>query len=137
MSLDNGWFPGHLRELSQAECLEQLDAHHVGRVAYCDADGPVVVPVNYVRDGESVLIRLAPESALARSLDSTPASFQVDEFDDFTQSGWSVLLRGTASYVDPDDHPATRHLRPWAEGERTRHVRIVATRITGRRLLEA
>ena len=67
----------------------------------------MVVPVNYVREGESVLIRLAPESALARSLDSTPASFQVDEFDDFTQSGWSVLLRGTASYVDPDDHPAT------------------------------
>jgi uncharacterized protein len=137
MNLADSWFPGHLTELSVAECLEQLGAHQVGRVAYCDPDGPVVVPVNYVLEDESVLIQLAPGSALARSLDSTPASFQLDEFDEFTQSGWSVLVRGTASYVEPGDHPATSQLQPWAEGQRTRYVRIAATVITGRRLLEA
>ena len=33
--------------------------------------------------------------------------------------------------------PATSQLQPWAEGQRTRYVRIAATQITGRRLLEA
>lgn len=137
MNLDEHWFPGHLTELTEAECLEELAAHHVGRVAYCEQDTPVVVPVNYVMDGDAVLLRIAPGSALARRLGPTPASFQLDEFDPFTQSGWSVLLRGSASKVDPADHPAAAGLRPWAEGQRTVHVLLRATQVSGRRLLEA
>jgi uncharacterized protein len=137
MSLGEHWFPGHLRELSEAECLEELRAHQVGRVAYCEQDTPVVVPVNYVMDGDAVLLRIAQGSGLARRLGPTPASFQLDDLDPFTQSGWSVLVRGSASQVDPDEHPATADLRSWAEGQRTVHVRLEPTQISGRRLLEA
>jgi nitroimidazol reductase NimA-like FMN-containing flavoprotein (pyridoxamine 5'-phosphate oxidase superfamily) len=50
MSPDERWFPSHLREMEQVECLDLLAAHQVGRVAYSDALGPVVLPVNYALD---------------------------------------------------------------------------------------
>jgi len=138
MSSNERWFPGHLREIDRAECLELLGSHQVGRVAYCDEDGPVVLPVNYVLDGDAVMIRIAPQSAMASRLRSAPASFQIDEFDDYTQSGWSVLVRGRAEYVVYEDLPAPdRRPEPWAEGQRTLHIRITPGDITGRRVLEA
>jgi hypothetical protein len=138
MSPDERWFPSHLREIDRAECVELLAGHRVGRVAYCDDLGPVVLPVNYTLDHETVLFRISPSSTLARHLRSARASFQVDDFDEFQQSGWSVLVRGDADYVeavdlpDNDDRPV-----PWAEGQRTLHVRITPHDISGRRLLPA
>ena len=138
MSPEERWFPSHLKELDKAECLELLASHQVGRVAYCDDLGPVVLPVNYVVDLDTVLLRVAPHSTLARNLRSAPASFEIDDFDDFNQSGWSVLVRGDAAYVDiaelPDED--SRPI-PWAEGERTFHIRITPHDITGRRLSPA
>ena len=138
MSPEERWFPSHLKELDKAECLELLASHQVGRVAYCDDLGPVVLPVTYVVDVDTVLFRVSPHSTLARNLRSAPASFEVDDFDDFNQSGWSVLVRGDAAYVDgaelpgEDDRPI-----PWAEGQRMFHIRITPHDITGRRLLPA
>jgi len=138
MSPDERWFASHLREMTKAECLELLAGHQVGRVAYCDERGPVVLPVNYVLDHDSVLIQISPHSELARSLRSTRASFQIDDFDVYQQSGWSVLVRGAAAYVDPAELPDSDD-RPvaWPEGQRTLHVRITPHEISGRRLLTA
>lgn len=138
MSPDERWFPSHLSEIDRAECLELLAAHEVGRVAYCDDAGPVVLPVNYAWDADGVLIQVSPRSDLARHLRDAPAAFQLDDHDEFNQSGWSVLVRGRASYVEPADLP-TGDAGPhaWAEGERTLHLRIVPREITGRRLLPA
>lgn len=138
MTSDERWFSGHLRELEEAECLELLDEHHVGRVAYCDDLGPVVLPVNYALDQGTILIQTSPHSTLASRLRAAPASFQIDEFDEYTQTGWSVLVRGYAAYVDPTDLPAEEgRPRTWAEGQRTLHVRITPHDISGRRLLPA
>ena len=126
MGQNERWFPSHLREISKSECLELLASHRVGRVAYCDNLGPVVLPVNYVLDQGTVLIQISPRSTLARHLRSAPASFQIDDVDDFNETGWSVLVRGDAAHVDTPDLPADDEDRPhaWAEGERTFHVRI-------------
>lgn len=138
MRLNERWFPGHLREMSTAECLELLADHQVGRVAYCDDSGPVVLPVNYVLDQGTVLIHVAPYSALASRLHASAAAFELDEFDEYTESGWSVLVRGSADYVEADDLPEDDEgLHPWAEGLRTLHVRITPHDISGRRLLPA
>ena len=138
MTSDERWFPSHLKELSEPECLELLAEHHVGRVAYCDDLGPVVLPVNYAVDQGTILIQTSPHSTLASRLRTAPASFQIDEFDEYTQTGWSVLVRGSAAYVDPTDLPADED-RPhtWAEGQRTLHIRITPHDISGRRLLPA
>jgi nitroimidazol reductase NimA-like FMN-containing flavoprotein (pyridoxamine 5'-phosphate oxidase superfamily) len=138
VSPNEHWFPGHLREIDQRECLELLAAHDVGRVAYCDDAGPVVLPVNYALDRDTILIQVSPHSALARHLRGASATFQLDDFDDYNQSGWSVLVRGDASYVEPADLTAAeRRPSTWAEGQRTLHVRIVPREISGRRLLPA
>ena len=136
-SPDERWFPSHLREIDKAECLELLAAHTVGRVAYCDDLGPVVLPVNYVLDRETILIQISPHSILATHLRSTRASFEIDDFDDYNQSGWSVLVRGSAAYVKTADLPDDDRPVAWAEGQRTLHVRITPQDISGRRLLSA
>jgi nitroimidazol reductase NimA-like FMN-containing flavoprotein (pyridoxamine 5'-phosphate oxidase superfamily) len=124
--------------MGRAECLELLASHRVGRVAYCDDLGPVVLPVNYVIDRDTVLIQLSPHSTVAQNLRSARASFEIDEFDDYNQSGWSVLVRGDAAHVESADLPDDDG-RPvaWAEGQRTFHVRITPHDISGRRLLSA
>jgi uncharacterized protein len=139
MSPEERWFPSHLKEMPKAECLELLASHHVGRVAYCDALGPVVLPVNYVLDHETVLFQTSPHSTLARHMQAGAASFQIDDFDDYNQSGWSVLVRGDAAYVEREELPDDADAQPiaWAEGQRSFHVRLTPHDITGRRLLPA
>jgi nitroimidazol reductase NimA-like FMN-containing flavoprotein (pyridoxamine 5'-phosphate oxidase superfamily) len=132
------WYPSHLRSLSLAECLDLMAGTSVGRVAWCDEDGPVVVPVNFVLDNGSVVFRTSAHSTMAQRLRHGPASFQVDEYDDYTQSGWSVLVRGQARFVEPGDLPASvERPEPWAEGIRTFLIRITPDEITGRRLIPA
>ncbi|MGD9960768.1 pyridoxamine 5'-phosphate oxidase family protein [Nocardioides sp.] len=139
MNLDERWFQGHLMEMSRSECLEALATRPVGRVAYSDADGPVVTPVNFALDGEDVLFRIASWTSLARGLHGRVA-FQVDDFEEYTQSGWSVLVRGQVSFIDHDSSgpgPAVNRPTPWAEGRRDLLVRLSPTQVTGRRLIAA
>lgn len=132
------WFPSHVTALSEEECWELLAGQEVGRVAYCDDRGPVVIPVNYVLDRQAILIRLAPYSRLAVHLEDALVSFQIDDYDSYNQSGWSVLLRGKAVHIDASTLPdAEGQPFPWAEGERNLLVRIRPDEITGRRLLPA
>lgn len=131
------WFPGRLSEVPAGECRDLMGSTSVGRVAFVDEDGPVVLPVNYVLDGEHVLFRTSPHNAIARYVDSAMVAFEVDEFDDFTQSGWSVLVRGMAAFIDPDELSADEARRPcpWADGVRNLIVRITPVKLTGRRIL--
>jgi nitroimidazol reductase NimA-like FMN-containing flavoprotein (pyridoxamine 5'-phosphate oxidase superfamily) len=136
MSATEHWFPGPLRELSEEECLDLLRARSVGRVAFNDADGPVVLPVNYAVDDGTVLFRTAPQNTVARHILSGPAAFEVDETDDYTESGWSVLVRGRASFVEFDELPESGSRPvPWVEGSRSLYVRITPQAMTGRRVL--
>lgn len=136
MSAGEWWFPSHLNEIDRDECLELVASVSVGRVAYADDEGPVVLPVNHVLDGESVLFRVSPDSQLAKHLgEGQHASFQVDDFEDFSMSGWSVLVRGTTEWVAEVD--SSSEPNAWAEGDRSYHLRIVPTSVTGRRLLPA
>ena len=137
MVVGDGWFRGSLVELSRQECLELLAEKVVGWVAYGDDDGPVVLPVNYVLDNEAVLFRTSPSSPMAAHVREGKVAFQVDEVDEVTESGWSVLLRGVATFEQPKDTGPTHHPRPspWVEGSRNLVVRITPHVLTGRRLL--
>jgi len=131
--------PGLFEHLSRAECFELLQAKQVGRVAYCNADGPVVLPVNYTVRSHSIVFRTVAGSTLARSVEDAPTAFQVDEIDDLSQSGWSVLVVGVAQRVidteDVLDLWVDQHQpQPWADGERNAFVRIAPSTITGRRV---
>ena len=129
MNIKEHWFPSHIMEIDTDECLELASSRSVGRVAYSDQDGPVALPVNYVLDGGDVLFRISAHSSLAQHLRSGPASFEIDEIDDYTQSGWSVLIRGTARFIEYDQLPepseATRSVgRGQPDLPRTNHPQL-------------
>ena len=48
---------GRLVELSRDECLELLGAMSVDRIAYTTDDGPRVLPVIYILEGDGVIFR--------------------------------------------------------------------------------
>ena len=123
-----------LVELAREECLDLLRAFTVGRVAIASASGSVlVVPVNYIVDGEVIVFRSDPGEKLDL-LHGAPASFQIDFIDPVHHTGWSVLVQGTAHRVAATE-VAHLDIQPWASGEKPHWVRVVPNAITGRRLM--
>jgi uncharacterized protein len=118
-------------------CLSLLAAVSVGRVGFV-ADGEIsVLPVNFVIDGQAVVFRTASGSKLAGAEDKSAMAFEADNYDDITQTGWSVLVRGRAEVVE--DEPEIGRLSrlglySWASAvDRPFWIRITPTSVTGRR----
>lgn len=64
-------------------------------------------------------------------------AFEVDGVDADGQSGWSVLVTGTTEEVEGVDQlemASCRRRTPWGLGCGARWVRIVPTKVTGRRI---
>jgi uncharacterized protein len=136
------WFePALFQHLPPEECRELLDAKSVGRVAFDGPDGPQVLPVNYVVLRRDIFFRTATGSTLANAMRGTRVAFEIDDVDEFLESGWSVLAVGHAELVDDPDLLVElwgdQGPKPWAAGLRTQFVRITPTRLTGRRVLQA
>jgi nitroimidazol reductase NimA-like FMN-containing flavoprotein (pyridoxamine 5'-phosphate oxidase superfamily) len=134
--------PGRFEELSRADCWELLEGKAVGRVAYCNAGEPTVLPVNYTVRTGSIVFRTKARGRLADAMNDLTAAFEVDEVDERLRAGWSVLLVGPASWVSDTEELSDlwwdqHQPEPWAGGERNVFVRIVPTKITGRRLAPA
>ena len=130
----NGEPEVELIEIAREECLVLLRAFSVGRVAIASPSGSVlVVPVNYLVDGDVIVFRTDPGEKLDR-LHEQPASFQIDFIDPFHHTGWSVLVRGTA-YRASDVEVEHLDIKSWAGGDKPHWVRVVPLEITGRRLV--
>ena len=120
-------------ELTREECLRLLAARPIGRLAVITADGlPMIVPVNYVLDGETVLFR-TDVGTKVDGLRRHPVAFEVDDIDASERTGWSVLVQGIAHEVAPEE-VGRAAVDPWAGGEKRQWVRIVPRSISGRRL---
>ena len=139
--------PGHsidhagLETLPFATCLRLLASVPVGRVGFV-ADGEVqVLPVNHVIDGQDVVFRTGHGSKLSAAEGERPITFEVDDYDERTHSGWSVVVTGRSEPVDEDaevDRLDRAGLRPWASTvERPFWIRIRPTSVTGRRTPQA
>lgn len=125
-------------ELTPRECRDLLASQEVGRVAVCMHDGPVVLPVNFVLDGDSVVFRTAPYGILGRHAWHGRVAFEVDHADPATRSGWSVLARGTGELMEGEEEIALirafHNPQPWAPGSRLLYVRLTWDELTGRRV---
>lgn len=118
-----------LQPLSIEECWELLATVPVGRVAVAvEGEAPLVVPVNHLVDGRTILFRSGPGTKLDAAR-RQPIAFQADAYDQHTHQGWSVLVRGLASLEQLErDLPA-----PWAGGEGRRTlVRLWPEHVSGR-----
>ena len=123
--------------MDRSACLELLAADQIGRLAVLEGGQPLVLPVNYGLDGESVIFRTAAGTKLDAARRS-PACFEIDGFDRPTQSGWSVVVRGRLEEVTTLHGPVFDRIRslsePWVEGERTHVLRLLPSVISGRRV---
>jgi len=131
------WADGRLIELQDDECWRLLTERAVGRVSWAGAVGQTILPVNYVVIDTEIWFRTTAHSSLSREVDELPVAFEIDEVDDFTRSGWSVLVRGTAHVVfDATSLPRTwPGLETWPGGSHALHVAVRPIEVTGRRLL--
>lgn len=131
-----------LLELSRRECLDLLSATRFGRLAVnASRPAPIVRPVNYVFDphAQSVVINTAEGSKLHFLLRETHATFEVDEIDPVTRTGWSVIIEGvTEALTKPDEIRRLSALEPdsWTPGVKRHWVRIRAWTVSGRRLTQ-
>jgi hypothetical protein len=121
-------------QLSEAECLDLLASRTVGRLAYVARAGtPDIVPVNYRYVDGRVVIRSAPGPKLQAAERRERVALEVDELDEETRSGWSVVVHGRATVLRPEHEPPEGAV-PWAPGPRRHVLQVVPERVTGRRL---
>jgi nitroimidazol reductase NimA-like FMN-containing flavoprotein (pyridoxamine 5'-phosphate oxidase superfamily) len=149
----NGKFPvpGHdaaianpePERLDEAECLRLISPGGVGRLGYSGRFGPTVLPVNYVLFDGSIVFRTAQDSRTDEDLRTGirgaefKVAFEIDDINPATREGWSVLIRGSAHFVESDAERASVRqagAEPWAGGARELFLRIAPIQITGRRV---
>ncbi len=126
-----------LEELSEDECLQLLEQHHLGRIAIIVDGKPLMFPVNYGLSHRIVTFRTAHGTKLSYAPGSNVA-FEIDGYASSTRDGWSVLVQGVAidATTALDDvswmaRGASPH--PLAPGVKIHRLAIRPTRITGRR----
>lgn len=124
-----------LEVLERGECLALLDKATVGRIAFTSQALPWIVPVNFLRDGDRILIRTGEGTKLALATVEAVVGFEVDEVDDRTHAGWSVVVVGVARRLDDDEVAALgREVPRWAPGRDGHVVSIGIEVLSGRRL---
>jgi nitroimidazol reductase NimA-like FMN-containing flavoprotein (pyridoxamine 5'-phosphate oxidase superfamily) len=128
--------------LSPEECWALLATQPVGRVAVIVGHYPLVFPVNYTLDETTIVYRTGVGTKL-HSVHRSNVTFEVDEIDTQHRRGWSVMVKGVAQELSPKrDRRAISRAEltgatPWAPGDRSHLIRIVADQVTGRRIRPA
>jgi nitroimidazol reductase NimA-like FMN-containing flavoprotein (pyridoxamine 5'-phosphate oxidase superfamily) len=137
--------PGHPTDHAGLEilpfdvCLRLLASVSVGRVGFF-ADGEIVIlPVNHVVDGQDLVFRTARGSKLSAAEGRNLVTFEADEYDEQTRSGWSVVVTGRAEVIYEDaeiERLSQFGLHPWVTAvERPFWIRIRASAVSGRATL--
>jgi nitroimidazol reductase NimA-like FMN-containing flavoprotein (pyridoxamine 5'-phosphate oxidase superfamily) len=134
--------PGHPTDHAGLEilpfdvCLQLLASVPVGRVGFF-ADGEMVIlPVNHIIDGQDPVFRTARGSKLSAAEGRNLVTFEADEYDKQTRSGWSVVVTGHAEMIYEEaevERLSQLGLHPWVTAvERPFWIRIRASAVTGR-----
>lgn len=133
--MDHTDVPIALEYLDEAECWRLLAQEPVGRVGVIFDSGPEVYPVNHRVDGGTIVFRTDPGSKLEALAKTPSVCYEVDGLDPVRRTGWSVLVKGRASEVGPEeaDSDALRLLDLWSVGPKAHGIRITPTEVTGRR----
>ena len=135
-----------MEELDEAECIRLLGLGVIGRLAFSGSYDLTVLPVNYRLVDGAILFRTAQDSQTGEDLRTGIAhadykvAFEVDEFDEATREGWSVLVQGPAHHMDsPEEQAAVvaAGVETWPPGEKDHFIRITPERVTGRRVRRA
>jgi hypothetical protein len=125
----------YLVAIAERECWSLLAARAWGRLAVFVDDHPEVFPVDHQVDDRTLLVR-TEEGTKLRHAAGARVCFELDDIDDRTRTGWTVMVIGHADEVfdhtelDVDDAEA-----PLWTGDKVHWLRIVPVKVTGRRLV--
>ena len=114
----------------------------IGRIAYVGRFGPAVLPVNYKLRGGAIVFRTAEHGPLDEDLRTGIAdadykvAFEIDDIDLAGRAGLERARPGAGAPCQGAELDVVRGagVEPWAPGDRELFVRIVPSRITGRRV---
>jgi uncharacterized protein len=127
-----------LRVLDLDECLRRLERTPVGRLGFTSAGEQVILPMNHAVDGSSIVFRTMLGSKMEAAVAARTVAYEIDAFDPVAETGWSVVVKGTAEAVsdaaDIDRYDALG-LRSWADPDRLgRWIRVRPAEISGREI---
>jgi Pyridoxamine 5'-phosphate oxidase len=91
--------------LTREECLARLSSREVARVSVSIEAMPVIMPVVYLVDDDSVLFRAPLDGGLAEACDGAVIAFEVDDLSPSSvrPGGWSVHIVGVGSRLEPPE----------------------------------
>ncbi|MGH9177480.1 MAG: pyridoxamine 5'-phosphate oxidase family protein [Acidimicrobiales bacterium] len=126
-----------LEVLGRDECLRLLAGATLGRIGVSSGALPVVLPVNFLLDGDRILVRTGMGTKLDAATRNAVVAFEVDDFDSMYHSGWSVVVTGLAREIShPHEFAALRHapLTRWAPRGDGHVMAISNEMVSGRRI---
>jgi uncharacterized protein len=127
-----------VHDLTRAEAVNLLQQHaFVGRIGFVVDGRPLIIPVNYLADDESIVFCTAPGTKLSAIGGGAPVVFEVDDSRALYHAGWSVLVKGTAHEITDEaslDELRRGPLRSWATRSTEHWVCITIEEVTGRRI---
>lgn len=129
--------PLGMEAIDPHECLALLKASTIGRLGFTSRLLPTVLPVNFVVDGDSVVLCTESGSVLSAAIAHDVACLEIDDHDDVNHEGWSVLGVGRLSEIDEvDELERVRRLplQPWRPLQDPHFVRLPLELLSGRRL---
>ncbi|MCH9668992.1 MAG: pyridoxamine 5'-phosphate oxidase family protein [Actinomycetia bacterium] len=120
--------------LSESECWQLLSNAPLGRLVTVADGTPEIFPVNFAVQGRTVLFRTAEGTKLVSSAINKQVLFEADDYG--ADEGWSVILKGVSRSLRTEEEieEAERaQLLPWTATIKEHYVRVLPTRVTGRR----
>jgi uncharacterized protein len=118
--------------------MELFAAKSVGRIAYATNTGARILPVNYSLGDDCVIFRTVRDGEIFRHALSSNCAFEIDETNEWFESGWSVVAVGRLQLATEDDFAQMRYGRlpePWAGGGRWMFVRLPCEHVSVRRVI--
>ena len=126
-----------LEILHLGDCFLLLKSVPVGRVGFVARGEVVILPVNFLVDGQDVLFATGAGSKLSSVEVGHYVGFEADAYDPATRTGWSVVVNGFAEIMDDDEAARCDGLgpTPWgAVADGRVWIRIRPTTVSGRRI---
>ena len=126
-----------LEILDRAECLRLLATSPIGRIAVTIGALPVILPVNFLLDGERILIRTGGGTKLDAATRDAVVAFEADHVDFYSHTGWSVCVTGRATELRDEGELARARDLPlahWTQNGASHVVVVSLDLVSGRRL---
>lgn len=128
-----------LLDIAAEQCEDLLAESSLGRLGVVVDGRPEIFPVNHVFDRTSgcVAFPTNERTKLHAALNWPWVAYEIDGVEADDAGGWSVLVVGRAEEMtDPADIARVAALRDvlWRSGDTVHWIRIVPSKMTGRRI---